>query len=213
MIELHETTGSYVSFSHRILWDASVRHLALAEQHTSDSWQLHLSAGLLAAAAFEAYLNYVGEEILPSIWKRERGYFNQDPYRGTAGKLLRISEEVGLKLPGKTSKPFVGFSGLQALRDMIVHARPRRVEYRSIHKSSETARFPMHWLQQEAPPERIKTHIEDLEKLAVIVHAAIQGSEFKNVILGNHPFLGLLGLGTHTVRRYGPIGSESIDES
>lgn len=203
MIELHETTGSYLSFSHRILWDASVRHLALAEQHPMDSWQLHLSAGLLAAAAFEAYLNYAGEEILPSIWEKEKEYFNQDPYRGTVGKLLRISEEIGLKLPERTEKPFIGFSEIQALRDKIVHARPSRKEYRSIHKSNETAKLPKHWLQQEASPERIKAHIENLEKLAIIVHAAIQGSEFKNVVFGNHPFLGLLGLGSHTVNTYG----------
>lgn len=203
MTELHETTGSYVSFSHRLLWDSVIRHLALAEQHSADSWQLHLSAGLLAAAAFEAYLNYLGEEILPTVWEDERKYFSQEPYKGTAGKLLRIAEEVGLTLPGTSEKPYVGFSELQALRDKMVHARPSRKSYRSIHSSNEMPRFPRHWLELEAPPERIKANIEHLEQLAIIVHSAIQVSKCKNAIFGAHPFLGLLGIGTHSVDKYG----------
>jgi hypothetical protein len=203
MPELHETAGSYVSFSHRHLWDSVLRHLALAEQHSTDSWHLHLSAGLLAAAAFEAYLNYLGEEILPSVWEDERKYFAQEPYKGTAGKLLRIAEEVGLELPGTSEKPYVGFSELQALRDKIVHARPSRKQYRSVHRLDEMPKFPKHWLELEAPPERIKTNIEHLEQLAIFVHSAIQVSQFKNAIFGAHPFLGLLGLGTHSVVPYG----------
>lgn len=66
MVNLKVTSGRYESYAHRLLWDSSQRHLSIAEEHPEDSWMLHLSAGLLAAAAFEAYLNYLGEEILPN---------------------------------------------------------------------------------------------------------------------------------------------------
>lgn len=199
MPELHETTGNYVSFAHYHLWDSVIRHLALAEQHSTDSWYLHLSA----AAAFEAYLNYLGEEILPSVWKDEPKYFTQASYKGTAGKLFRIAEEVGLALPGTSEKSYIGFSELQALRNKIVHARPSRKPYCNVHRSDKMPKFPIRWLELEAPPERIKVSIEYLEQLAIIVHSAIQVSKFKNAIFGAHPFRGLFGFGNPSVDNYG----------
>ncbi len=201
MTELHATSGNYVSFSHRLLWLSVERHLHLADDHKEDSWYLHLSAGLLAAAAFEAYLNYLGEELIPNVWAQERDLFSKEPYRGTNGKLIRIAEEIGLKLPRKDKQPYSGFSELQALRDKMVHARPHRTKYRTVHRPEVLPKFPSHWLKREAPSKRIRANINHIEELAVLIHTAIMQSKYRHGVFGSHPFRGLLGLGTHSVAK------------
>ncbi|WP_139379611.1 hypothetical protein [Zoogloea sp. LCSB751] len=193
------SSGSHTSFAHRILWESSQRHLALAQAHPDDGWMLHLSAGLLAAAAFEAYLNYVGEEALPHVWEEERKYFNTPPYRGTDGKLLRIAEEIDWELPPKGKKPYSGVRSLQAIRDKMVHGRTQRTNFRSKHKAGTLPDFPTTWLQDETPPKRIRGYINDVELLSVQLHEALKQSEFMFVIFGSHPYAGMLGGGTFSV--------------
>lgn len=203
MVTLNVTSGQFVSFAHRLLWDSSQRHLAIATERPGDSWMLHLSAGLLAAAAFEAYLNYLGEEILPNVWANERSFFSTPPYQGTGGKLKRIAEELEWSLPPTSRKPLSGVIELQSLRDKMVHARPKKESYRRVHKEGEFAPVPATWLYREAPERRVRALVADVNAFAVSLHNAVLQSEFRNVVFGNHPFLGALGFGTHTV---GPVG-------
>lgn len=164
---------------------------------------LHLSAGLLAAAAFEAYLNYLGEEMLPDIWDNERSAFSKPPYQGTGGKLKRIADELGWALPPKSRKPLSGVIELRGLRDKMVHARPKKENYRRVHKAGEFATVPATWLYREAAERRIRALVADVEAFAVSLHNAVLSSEFRNVVFGSHPFLGALGFGTHLVESAG----------
>jgi hypothetical protein len=196
MPSLVASTGNYVSFAHRLLWDSAQRHIRLAANHPEDSWILHLSAALLTAAAFEAYLNYVGGETLPHVWANERQFFSQPKYRGTAGKLVRIAEELGYSAPTRAHKPWAGWLELVNLRDKLVHARPKKVSYRVVHKSTDLPRMPSTWLYREAPATRVVMLIGQTEQLAMELHSLIRASEFQSVVFGGHPFLGALGFGT-----------------
>lgn len=160
---------------------------------------LHLSAGLLAAAAFEAYLNYVGEEMLPHVWADERKFFSGLAYRGTNGKLRRIAEELGYSLPPRTHKPYAGWLSLVGLRDKLVHARPKKVIYTTTHRADKFPKEPAAWLRAEASPEAVKKLIELTECLATELHSLLLRSEFRHVVFGNHPFLGALAFGTRRV--------------
>lgn len=197
------TVGEYVSFAHRLLWDSAQRHLTIAVERPDDSWMLHLSAGLLSAASFEAYLNYLGEAILPIVWKDERSFFAREPYRGVNGKLKRIAEELQWPLPPKFGRPFASVIELQNLRDRLVHARPKRKSYRRIHKADGLAPVPATWLRVEAPEKRVREWIADLEKFGVALHEVVRQSQFRHVVFGSHPFLGALGFGTHKVESAG----------
>lgn len=198
------TSGHSVSFAHRILWDSSRRHLSLAGLHQADSWQLHLSAGLLAAAAFEGYLNYLGQELLPALWENERASFSTPPYRGVNGKLRRIAEEVEWPLPPRSRKPFAGLAELQSLRDKMVHAKPKRENFRRVHKEGEFGPGPGVWLHPEFSDRRVLALISDTEAVAVLLHNAVLKSSFRNVaFLGKHPFLGATGYGLHSVEPAG----------
>jgi hypothetical protein len=195
------TSGHYTSFAHKYLWEGVQVHLEIAKERPADSWMLHLSAGLLAAAAFEAYLNYVGEEALPHIWEQERAFFSKPEYKGTRGKLKRIAEELGYSLPPTTHKPFRGWLELVSLRDKLVHGRPKRVEYRAKHRVADFPRLPTGWMASEAPVERIRARIGDTETLAVELHTLLQASEFRFVVFGGHPLIGALGFGTRSVEQ------------
>jgi len=203
MVTLAVTSGAYVSFAHKLLWDSSQRHISIAAERPQDSWMLHLSAGLLAAAAFEAYLNYVGGEILPHVWKDERKNFSAEPYRGTMGKLKRIAEELRTTLPPKSRRPLAGVVELQDLCDKIVHASPKKAIYRSVHKQDQFPRLPSMWLYREAPPERVRRHIADVQSFAEQLHTVIRTSEFRFVVVDSHPFLGALSFGTGSVESAG----------
>ncbi len=193
MPTLRVSSGNYVSFAHKLLWDSSCRHLAIAAERPDDAWMLHLSAGLLAAAAFEAYLNYVGGEMLPHVWVEERKVFSTESYRGTNGKLKRIAEEINWSLPTKSRKPFAGVIELQDLRDKLVHAKPKKATYRRIHKDGEWPKLPTVWLYREFPTKKVRALIADVEAFAVTLHNAIKRSEFQYAIFGAHPFVGSLG--------------------
>jgi hypothetical protein len=172
--------------------------------HPTDSWQLHLSAGLLAAAAFEGYLNYLGEEILPALWKDERVSFSTPPYRGVNGKLRRIAEEVEWPLAPRSRKPFSGLVELQSLRDKMVHAKPKRENIRRVHKESDFGPTPGAWLHPEFSERRVLSLISDTEAVAVLLHNAVRKSSFRNVaFLGSHPFLGAIGYGLRSVEPAG----------
>ena len=192
------SSGNYVSFAHRLLWDSSQLQLAIAKERPDDTWMLHLSAGLLAAAAFEAYLNYAGEELLPEIWAEERTFFATEKYKGTYGKLKRIAEEVQLSLPPRDRTPLAGVIELQTLRDRIVHARPKKKEYRQVHKIGQWPKLPSTWLYQEATPIRVKRMIVNVEELAVQIHRSAN-SVFFDQLFGAHPFHGISGFATHSV--------------
>lgn len=198
MVTLQVTTGRYESYAHKLLWESSCRHFALAVANPEDSWFLHLSAGLLAAAAFEAYLNYVGEEMLPQVWQQERAFFSQQQYKGTFGKLKRIAEEIGWELPRKDRQPLSGVIELQSLRDKMVHGRSVRVEYKKTHRSDQWPQLPGGWLAAETRPQKIQHLVARVEEFTVSLHTAILHSEFQHCVIGAHPLLGMLSFGTHS---------------
>jgi hypothetical protein len=203
MVGLLRTKGTFTSYAHRHLWDSVVRHLDLAKQNPLDSWHLHLSAAFLAAVAFEAYLNYLGEEMLPAIWVKERTFFSQPKYRGTTGKLKRIAEEIDFPLPRKDRKPYKGYCELLELRNKVAHARHLKVDYRAVHREGEFPRLPPGWLEREAPAKRVRGLIRDVGDLAAMLHSSVMKSELRNVAFGAHPFHGALAMGIRRVEAYG----------
>ena len=100
-------------------------------------------------------------------------------------------------------RPLAGLVELQSLRDKMVHASPKRATYRSVHKEAEFPKVPSMWLYREAPAERVRKHIADVQAFAEQLHAVIRTSEFRFVIVDSHPFLGALSFGTGSVESAG----------
>ncbi len=198
-LKIYTASGSSLSFAHRVLWDAVLTQLEVARERPEASWSCHLAAALLAAASFEAYLNYVGEELLPHIWADERANFSKAKYKGVMGKLKRIAEEIQWELPGKNMPPYLGVVELQALREKIVHARPARSEYKVQFKEGNAPRLPGRWLERELPIHRAERLIKSANDLAVALHEALEKSDASGLIFGAHPFVGAIGVGGYHV--------------
>lgn len=62
-------------------------------------------AMVFAFHTVEAYLNYVGEQLDPKLWRDERNSFRNEPYRGWEGKLRKIMELVALAWPEPVERP------------------------------------------------------------------------------------------------------------
>jgi hypothetical protein len=65
---------------------------------------------VFAFHSIEGYLNFVGEKILPELWKDEKKNFSRT---GIRGKLSKICECCGIALPDKGRRPYSTVSELK----------------------------------------------------------------------------------------------------
>lgn len=95
-----KTTYEGEELIHRLLWRIVEQNAAIALGQAEGSFFPVLISQMFAFHTIEARMNFVGERIAPEIWKGERDYFRNEPYRGWDGKLRKVMELVGL-----TSEP------------------------------------------------------------------------------------------------------------
>ena len=77
---------------------------------------------LLAFAALEAYLNYLGPELCPDAWVDEKATFSSGKYRGTLGKLALLLERCELDVD-RGREPWQTLKELNTRRDKLMHPR------------------------------------------------------------------------------------------
>lgn len=98
-------------FSYEILWRAAHTALSMAEIKDSCIRVDHLSIHsiLTAFLAFEGFINFVGDEIAPEIWNKEREFFSGNNFRGIVGKieyLFTLFPNIELQ---KEKEPYLTF--------------------------------------------------------------------------------------------------------
>jgi hypothetical protein len=125
-VATHQIAGQ--GFTHQLLWNSAKTLLSQPESQTPKDGYFRMAGMLMAYFTFEAYLNLVGPRVDPEAWKNERDFFNDDPYRGTDGKLKRISEKIGVTLP-KGKRPYQTIRKLKRLRDFLAHGRLESYAY------------------------------------------------------------------------------------
>ena len=157
--ERKKTRVSGVTHHHRILWSAADRLIQEADEPPEGKWYGYM-AGLLLS--FEGLLNYIGEELYPEEWAGEKAFFGQDPYRGTAGKLLFLSERLAVPID-RSRRPYQSFRRLSKFRDEMVHVRQEKVDTEVVTSLEEIGR------ESHIPPivaresvHRIRADLEDL---------------------------------------------------
>jgi hypothetical protein len=93
-----------------------------------------LVAMVFASHTLEGYLNFIGDKILPELWKKER-----DIAGGLEGKLGLILRKCGLSDFDKGRRPYATVSALKNLRDSIVHPRTYKPRSRKIYTEGKKA--------------------------------------------------------------------------
>lgn len=158
-----KTRVTGVSFHHRRVWGAAQRLLQQADEDPGRRWHEYLAAVLLSSFAFEGLLNYIGDELYPSVWTEERSFFGVGQYRGTDGKLKYLAEKLNLAID-RSRRPFQSFRELLALRNETAHLRHEVVDEEivtSMHEIGQSSDIP-----ELARHEAAHRVIQDLTELS-----------------------------------------------
>jgi hypothetical protein len=155
------------TFPHEILWSAALGALDMAEINDPRIRVDHLSiySVLTAFLAFEGFINLVGNEIAPEVWKAERKFFAGPQFRGIVGKieyLFTLFPNVDLK---KGEEPYQTFKRLKDIRDSLAH---NRVMQYSETTPIEEPSFRTSWEAFDSP-DKIKPALQKLKRFAELI--------------------------------------------
>lgn len=165
-----KTTYEGKELIHRRLWDIVEEEAKLASEREREWFNPSLVAMVFASHTVEAYLNFVGELLAPEIWKDERNYFRNEPYRSWDGKLRKVMELVGLPWSPE-DRPLKTILELKDLRDLIAHGRPEKLEGEILHADDTESPFPASTLVSlVTPKEKLTMILPDVEQFLNQIH-------------------------------------------
>lgn len=158
---------NYSTYAFEILWRASMTALAMADGPDKQTREDHLSIHALLAAflAFEGYINFVGEEIAPEIWAKEREFFSRNEFRGITGKVDYLFTLFPSAQLEKGRDPCQTFYRIKRIRDSIAHNRVLRYSETS---ESEVMDFRTSWDDFNSP-EKVRPAVLQLKALAEVI--------------------------------------------
>lgn len=154
-------------FSYEILWRAAHAALSMAEIKDPRIRVDHLSIHsiLTAFLAFEGFINFVGDEVAPEIWSKEREFFSDKKFRGIVGKieyLFTLFPNMELQ---KEKEPYLTFGRVKETRDNLAH---NRVLYYSEIISDEKWSFRTKWEDFDTP-DKIMPALQQLKEFAELI--------------------------------------------
>jgi hypothetical protein len=118
-------------YTHRLLWECCIELSEAAEKTRRlgrSLFNFELSSMLMAFLTYESYINFLGDRLAPEIWKREKEYFNEIPYKGIEGKLKMVCEICHISNIEKNRRPYQTIKELSSLRTYLSHAKPDKYE-------------------------------------------------------------------------------------
>lgn len=157
-------------FLHRELWRVVERQLEHAASNPQGAFYDDLVAMVFALHTLEAYLNFSGERLAPDIWKDERNYFRNEPYRGFQGKLKKVMELAGMPISDTTGRPNSTIELLKRLRDLIAHAKPEKINQIIEHPVDEEPDFHTTTLGMLITNDNVIIAKEDIEQFIELLH-------------------------------------------
>jgi hypothetical protein len=183
---------------HRLLWQI-VEEESKRSAETERGWfNPAVVAMVFAFHTVEAYLNYVGERLAPEIWKDERNYFREEPYRGWEGKLRKVMELVSLSLASE-DRPLKTILELKDLRDLIAHGKSEKLTGEVVHLwGTEPAILASKLRQMVTAKENLGNSLADVYQLLKQIHQLAKPMlKDEDVWFGDDP---LQGPSEYTVR-------------
>ena len=165
-----ERNQKFEVYNHRILWMAAEQNLLQITPSNKESNYFSVGAMFLFFAAFEGYLNWLGNRVAPEVWKDERQFFSHSPFHGTLGKYLFLAKILRISNPDPSRRPFQTAKELLDLRNMVAHPKSEAGE--KPVKFNE-GYFPPHFegqLAEKVSGEKAHRAKEDLKELADGLH-------------------------------------------
>jgi hypothetical protein len=187
------TSGEGEYFLHMLLWHATRHQLEDAEKEHPGSGFNYLAAMVLAFNTLEAYLNFIGARLDPTIWKDEQNYFRKSKPSGFRGKIKKVYELSGLAEPNEKTRPYSSVWEAKAFRDMIAHAKTEKEKW-EIEHAADTER--PHWtprIETLLKRDRAKRFADDISSVIESIHEAARRKVQGDIGIGEKALSGLLG--------------------
>jgi hypothetical protein len=160
------------NFTHKSLWSVVERQIENAEARQAGSLFDLLPAMVFALLSFEAYLNFLGERLAPEIWKDERNFFRNVPYRGFEGKVRKVFELCRIPEMGRTERPYSTVWKLKDLRDLIVHGKSEKISMTLEHQDDASRSFHNVELYRLVSLENAYQARDDIYAVSLRLHGA-----------------------------------------
>jgi hypothetical protein len=185
-----ETKGEI--FFHRHIWKVVERQLEQAQRNPLGAEYDCLVAMVFAFHTLEGYLNYVGSQLAPELWRRER---NEQSIQSFSKKATKIFELCCVPEPDKTARPYKTIWDLQDLRDKIAHPKPIPFIEKVHHTGEEPAPKPNYApFGDLVSYEKALVAAHDVKKLIAVIHKAAS-RKIDDVWFGEDGLCGPLGHG------------------
>jgi len=176
MTKEHLTTEEI--YTHEFMWRTGVALFKNAESaEPSDKFDFYISALLFYYLAYEGFINFSGQVLLPKIWAKEKEYFRGDN-SGIDNKIEEIVKNVqdnGIPFEWKKGEdPYQTIKNLENFRHAIVHGKVIVNEYKTIPQNDGGhIQWKMPWDKFISPEEikKSKKAIESFcESLRLVMH-------------------------------------------
>lgn len=125
---------------------------------------------------FEAYLNFLGHNIKPKIWEKERSYFYKKTHNGrksTLGKFWFLAINCECKdyfqKEGEEYFKFVE-EDLKGIRDFFTHAKPEIHEKERLINSDKFPEFIENFVDKNVDLQTVNKGNRCIEKIILKLH-------------------------------------------
>jgi hypothetical protein len=122
-------TVSEEIYTHVYLWNAHRRIRRIWENGDRQGGHEAVASLLLAYLAFEAFVNFCGEVVLPEIWAREREYFRGMKGSEIENKIAELANALPAFKWEKGKRPYQSVRALRDFRDSVAHGKLLRSQY------------------------------------------------------------------------------------
>lgn len=159
--------ASSTTHTHAYLNEAAKLALARAVDLPHDELYYSMTAILLSAFSLEAFLNHMGQELLPTWPTFERSR----PSLQT--KLSKVAGHLRLTIDFD-ARPFSALDPLFRFRNFLVHGRTETLSARvpPPNLRHDRVQFPWPAWMHESNPDTARRYLTDVEEIAQVIHEA-----------------------------------------
>ena len=186
-------------YLHKETWRVVKRQLDRSNKSRTGALYDDLVAMVFASHTLEGYLNFLGDKILPEVWKNERDEFK---VTGFEGKLGAILEKCGLEPFDKGRRPYATVKALKKLRNDISHPKINKPKTTVVYSAGkEPPMFPKTYLETLVTHNKAVAAREDVQAIVNRIQAAAN-AKFPELKLGDDGLEGVLSKHSHSAKLY-----------
>ena len=181
------TSSERTIYSYNYLQSAASSALKQAERTKEEQFYNCMSSIILSAFCIEAYLNHIGEKILP--------YWDEEFKKGLSiqNKLKVICHELNLS-PDYSRTPFQSITDIIKYRNSLAHAESETISDKrtQIVQGNRPISEPETWWEKHTNLKRAKRWLTDIKSVIKEIHkaAGVEGDPF--LIMGTGSYSGTL---------------------